>query len=201
MIIMLYDKKKNVEISDSIFNKSFNKTLLHQVIVSYSLKYRQGTHSQKNRSLVSGSNKKPWKQKGTGNARAGSKKSPIWRSGGVTFAAKLQNYSQKINKKMYCNALKIILSELIRQKRLLIFNKFYLKNYNTKSLINKVKKINFKKILIIINYYDINIMLASRNLYKFNICYLRSMNILKLLSCDKVIITLDSIRKIEKSLK
>lgn len=198
---MLYDKKKNVEISDSIFNKSFNKTLLHQVIVSYSLKYRKGTHSQKNRALVTGSNKKPWKQKGTGNARAGSKKSPIWRSGGVTFAAKLQNYSQKINKKMYCNSLKIILSELIRQKRLLIFNKFYLKNYNTKNLINKVKNISFKKILIIMNYYDMNITLASRNLYKFNICYLRSMNILKLLSCDKIIITLDSIRKIEKFLK
>ncbi|AZP36221.1 50S ribosomal protein L4 [Candidatus Annandia adelgestsuga] len=201
MIIMLYDNKKKVKISNKIFNQKFNKTLLHQIIISYLLKSRQGTHSQKNRSLVSGSKRKPWKQKGTGNARAGSRKSPIWRGGGVTFASKFKNYNNKVNKKMHRKALKIIFSELIKQKRLLIFDKFYLPNCSTKKLVNKIKNINFKKILIIINNYNKNIVLSSRNLYRVNLCYLNSINLLKLLSCDKIIITLNSIRKIENYLK
>ncbi|MCX2956433.1 MAG: 50S ribosomal protein L4, partial [Candidatus Regiella insecticola] len=113
--------------------------LIHQVVIAYSASTRQGTRAQKSRAEVSGSGKKPWRQKGTGRARAGSLRSPLWRSGGVTFAAKPQEHSQKVNKKMYRGALKSIFSELIRQKRLIVFNEFLLKKPKTKLLLKKLE--------------------------------------------------------------
>uniref|UniRef100_A0A8D9A8M7 Large ribosomal subunit protein uL4m n=1 Tax=Cacopsylla melanoneura TaxID=428564 RepID=A0A8D9A8M7_9HEMI len=145
MEILLNDTNNSINISKSIFNCKFNKLLVHQVIISFLVNNRSGNKSQKNKSEVSGSNKKPWRQKGTGRARSGSLKSPIWRSGGVTFTSKFKKYHQKINKKMYRGAIKCIFSELIRQKRLIVFNNFSINSPKTNVLLNKIKNIPKKK--------------------------------------------------------
>ena len=124
MELTLKDAKGALEVSEATFGREFNEALVHQVVVAYAAGARQGTKAQKTRSEVAGGGKKPWRQKGTGRARAGTIRSPIWRSGGATFAAKPQNHSQKVNKKMYRGAIKSILSELIRQERLIVVEKF-----------------------------------------------------------------------------
>ena len=124
MELTLKDAKGGLEVSEATFGREFNEALVHQVVVAYAAGARQGTKAQKTRSEVAGGGKKPWRQKGTGRARAGTIRSPIWRSGGATFAAKPQNHTQKVNKKMYRGAIKSILSELIRQERLVVVEKF-----------------------------------------------------------------------------
>ncbi|QJC30015.1 50S ribosomal protein L4 [Enterobacteriaceae endosymbiont of Plateumaris sericea] len=200
MEIITQDTKKIVTLSDNIFNKHYNKSLIHQVLESYRTIGRQGTKAQKTRGEVKGSGKKPWRQKGTGKARAGSVKSPLWRSGGVTFASKNKIYYKKINKKMYRNALKSIFSELIRENRIILLSNFTIKKPKTKILIEKLKNFIFKKTMIITIYIDKNLSLASRNLHNIQIKNSMNINPVSLINVDKVIITINAIKHIEEIL-
>ncbi|MFT8229830.1 MAG: 50S ribosomal protein L4 [Enterobacterales bacterium] len=198
MELILHDlKNKVINLSSSIFGVNYNKSLIHQVIVTYLSRSRQGSRAQKNRSEVSGSKKKPWKQKGTGHARVGSIRNPIWRSGGVTFAAKPYKYKPKINKKMYRGALKSIFSELIRQKRLIIVKDFIVDSCKTKSLIEKLKKMNLFNVLIIIDEISKNLFLSSRNLNKIHIQNVLHINPVNLIKFEKTLITVNAIKCIE----
>lgn len=202
MELLLQDTKKSLIVSKKIFESKFNKTLVHQVITSYAAGQRQGNSAQKTRSEVIGSLRKPWKQKGTGRARAGSVKSPIWRSGGVTFASKSKTYKQKINKKMYRNALNSIFSQLFSQNRLIFFEKFYLESYKTKLLIQELKNLKLEKdkILILIKEKNKNLFLASRNLHKVQVSNLSNINILNLIAYTKIILTKAVINQLEELL-
>ncbi|WHL24913.1 MAG: 50S ribosomal protein L4 [Candidatus Blochmannia vicinus] len=188
-------------VSDEIFGCPFNPALIHQVISAYLTNSRQGTRSQKGRSEVSGSNKKPWRQKGTGKARAGSIKSPIWRSGGVTFAAKPKLYNQKINKKMYRGAIRSILSKLVRDDRLFLIKNLFIEKPKTKLLLEKLQIIAPKKsILIFTDFLDKNLLLASRNIYKIEIRTATHIDPVSLINFNTTLITDTTIKKIEKQL-
>ncbi|VFP79343.1 50S ribosomal protein L4 [Buchnera aphidicola] len=184
-------------LSERIFNASFNESLVHQIVVAYLARKRQGSKAQKSRSEVSGSGKKPWRQKGTGRARSGSLRSPIWRSGGVTFAAKPKKYFLKINKKMYKGAIKSIFSELIRQNRLFLFKNFSIESPKTKILLKKLKLMNFIRALIITDDINKNLLFASRNLYSICVLDVKSINPVSLISYENVLITVSAIKKIE----
>ncbi|WMY96767.1 MAG: 50S ribosomal protein L4 [Arsenophonus sp.] len=200
MELVIKGEKSTLLVSETIFGHNFNNALIHQVIVAYLAGARQGTKSQKNRSEVSGSGKKPWRQKGTGRARVGSIRSPIWRSGGMTFASKPQDHIQKINKKMYRAALRSIFSELLRQNRLTVVKKFMILEPKTKLLLKKLQDMNLYKVLIITNNFDKNLFLAARNLYKVNICDVKKIDPVSLISFDNVIITVDAVKKTEEIL-
>ncbi|XBC40698.1 MAG: 50S ribosomal protein L4 [Buchnera aphidicola (Nurudea yanoniella)] len=197
MELILQDKKNIFYVSDKVFNCNFNEALIHQVIVSYLSSSRQGTKAQKSRAEVSGSGKKPWRQKGTGRARVGSLRSPIWRSGGVTFAAKPKNFFQKINKKMYKGALRSIFSELIRKNRLFVFENFSINIPKTKLLVNKLNSIKIFDVLVVTEKYDNNLLLASRNLYKVHTKTINLIDPVSLVSFKHVIITSAAIKKVE----
>ncbi|MCW5197481.1 50S ribosomal protein L4 [Buchnera aphidicola] len=201
MELILKDTKEVVKISSKIFNCDFNELLVNQVLKSYYYSQRQGTKSQKSKAEVSGSGKKPWRQKGTGRARAGSLRSPLWRSGGVTFASKPKNYFKKINKKMYRGALKCILSKLIKDDCMIVFKEFKIQFPRTKVLLNKLNKICTKHVMIIKEKIDKNIFLASRNLYKITAVNLDSINPLILLNYRKILITLQALKKLEEILE
>ena len=200
MELVVKDVQNVISVSEIIFARDFNEALIHQVVIAYSASTRQGTRAQKSRAEVSGSGRKPWRQKGTGRARAGSFRSPIWRSGGVTFAAKPQEYSQKVNKKMYRGALKSIFSELIRQKRLIIFESFSLDSPKTKLLVRKLQDIDLKNVLIITNKLDNNLFLASRNLYSVDVKDVYSIDPVSLIAFEHVIVTVEAVKKIEEIL-
>ncbi|WP_422667409.1 50S ribosomal protein L4 [Buchnera aphidicola] len=200
MELVVKDVQSVLNVSETIFNRDFNEPLIHQVVIAYSASNRQGTRSQKTRGEVSGSGKKPWRQKGTGRARAGSLRSPIWRSGGVTFASKPQEHSQKVNKKMYRGALKSIFSELIRQKRLIVFETFSLHEPKTKLLVEKLENIKLKNVLIITYGIDNNLFLASRNIHSVDVKDVHFIDPISLIAFNNVIITVKSIRKIEEML-
>ena len=155
---------KDVEVSEVAFGREFNEALVHQVVVAYMAAGRQGTRSQKTRAEVSGGGRKPWRQKGTGRARAGTIRSPIWRGGGVTFAARPQDHSQKVNRKMYRGAMCSILSELIRQERLVVVEDFGLEAPKTKALVSRLKELELGNALIVTESLDENLYLAARNL-------------------------------------
>ncbi|XOD70409.1 MAG: 50S ribosomal protein L4 [Sodalis sp. (in: enterobacteria)] len=200
MELVLKDAQSALTVSETTFRRDFNAALVHQVVVAYAAGARQGTRGQKTRSEVTGSGKKPWRQKGTGRARAGSVKSPIWRSGGVTFAAKPQNHTQKVNKKMYRGALKSILSELLRQDRLIIVECFSVNAPKTKLLVEKLKEMTLEDVLIITERLDKNLFLASRNLYKVEVIEAKGIDPVSLIAFNKVIITADAVKKIEEML-
>ncbi len=200
MDIKLINSKKILSLSDSIFNISFNNSLVHQVIVSYQNNKRKGNSCQKSRSDVSGSNKKPWRQKGTGRARSGSFKSPIWRSGGVTFASKPKKYFMKVNKKVYRKALKMVLSEIFRYSNVYILEDILINKPKTKIFINNFKFINLYKCLVIVDKLNNNLLLSSRNLYNFKVCNILHMNIIDLISFRSIVFTLKSIKLIENKL-
>ncbi|QJC29130.1 50S ribosomal protein L4 [Enterobacteriaceae endosymbiont of Plateumaris rustica] len=201
MEIITKDTKNKVILSDKVFNRHYNKSLIHQVVESYRTVSRQGSKAQKTRGEVKGSGKKPWRQKGTGKARAGSLQSPIWRSGGVTFASKNKIYYKKVNKKMYRNALKSIFSELFRKNRIILLSDFIIKKPKTKILINKLKNFSFKKIIIISISIEKNLFLASRNLHNIEIKNSMNINPISLINSDKIIITINAIKHIEEILK
>lgn len=198
MKLTTQDTKETINVSKLIFGCKFNETLVHQVVVAYQAFKRKGNSKQKNRSEVSGSKKKPWKQKGTGRARAGTTKSPIWRSGGVTFAKKNKNYTKKINKKMYRGAMKCIFSELIRQNRIIIIKNFILDQPKTKILIKKIKKMSLKEAIIITEKKEKNLILASRNLNKIQVYNTNNINPIQLIKIEKTIIINNAIKKIEE---
>lgn len=193
--------KEELQLSEVIFNCRFNEPLIHQVVTAYLAGGRQGTHAQKNRSAVSGGGKKPWKQKGMGRARAGTIRSPLWRGGGVTFAASTQDYSQKVNKKMYRSAMRSICSELLRQDRFFITDFFALEQPKTSQLLSKLRGFNMpKKVLIILDEVDNNSYLAARNLANVNIADVEAINPVDLINHEKIVITSKALKQIEELL-
>ena len=200
MELVLKDAQSALEVSETTFGRDFNEALVHQVVVAYAANARQGTRAQKTRAEVTGSGKKPWRQKGTGRARAGSVKGPIWRGGGVTFAAKTQDHSQKVNKKMYRGALKSILSELVRQDRLVVVESFGVEAPKTKELKAKLAEMNLEDVLIVTPEIDENLFLAARNLYKVDVRDVAGIDPVSLIAFNKVLVTADAIKQIEEML-
>ena len=192
--------KETVDVAEASFGRPFNQSLVHQAVVAYRAASRSGTKAQKNRSAVSGGGKKPWRQKGTGRARAGTIRSPIWRGGGVTFAAQPRNYEQKLNKKMYRAALSCILSELVRQDRLVILKSLHLNEPKTKSLLQALAGYNITEALIVTDEVDNNLYLSARNTYKVGVVDVDGVNPVSLIGFEKVIFTLGALKKIEERL-
>ena len=188
---------KTVSVSDDTFGKEFNESLVHQVVVTYLAGARQGSVKQKTRSEVSGGGKKPWRQKGTGRARAGTTRGPLWRTGGVTFAARPQDHSKKINKKMYRGALRCILSELVRQDRLLVVDDFKVDSHKTKGLLAKLSELGLQNVLIVSDAIDQNLALAARNLHKVDVLDAAGVDPVSLIGFDKVLMTLPALKKVE----
>lgn len=195
-------KKKpgSVEVSEATFARDYNEALIHQVVTAYLAGGRQGTRAQKNRSAVAGGGKKPWRQKGTGRARAGTIRSPIWRSGGVTFAATPQDHSQKVNKKMYRSAMRSILSELARSERLVVVENMSLEQPKTKLLVEALKGYGLDSVLIIASEVDQNLYLASRNLHKVDVRDVEGVDPVSLIAHEKVVVTVDAVKKFEEAL-
>ena len=189
-----------VAVSEANFAREYNEALVHQVVTAYLAGARQGTRAQKTRSEVAGGGKKPWRQKGTGRARAGTIRSPIWRSGGVTFAAKPQDHSQKVNRKMYRAAMRSILSELARTDRLMIVEALDVEQPKTKLLVEALKGYGVDNVLIVADNVDKNLYLASRNLHKVDVRDVEGADPVSLIAYDKVMITVDAVKKIEESL-
>jgi large subunit ribosomal protein L4 len=200
MELVLKDAGSALEVSDATFGRDFNEALVHQVVVAYAAGARQGTRKQKTRSEVSGGGAKPWKQKGTGRARAGTIRSPIWRSGGVTFAARPQDHSQKVNRKMYRAALQSIFSELVRQERLVVVENFAVETPKTKDLVAKLKDLDLKDVLIVTAEVEENLFLAARNLYKVDVRDVAGLDPVSLVGFDKVVITAAAVKQIEEML-
>jgi large subunit ribosomal protein L4 len=192
--------KGTVAVSEVTFGREFNQDLVHQAVVAYLAGARQGTKAQKNRSAVSGGGAKPWRQKGTGRARAGTIRSPLWRTGGVTFAAQPRNHEQKLNKKMYRAALRCILSELNRQERLVVVESFDLEAPKTKALVQKLAQFDLNDVLIVTEEVSENLYLASRNLHKVNVVDAAGVNPVSLIGADKVVVTVDALKKFEEML-
>ncbi|WP_190600561.1 50S ribosomal protein L4 [Candidatus Vesicomyidisocius sp. SY067_SCS001] len=186
-----------IEVDATIFARDFNQALVHQVTTAYMSRSRQGSKAQKNRSAVSGGGKRPWAQKGTGRARAGTTRGPIWRSGGVTFATQPRNYAQKVNKKMYKGAISIIFSELVRSERLKVVKEFDIKKAKTKNIIALLKVLNVKDALLITDELDENLYLSSRNLYHVGVCDTQSIDPVSLIGYDNVVVTEQALKKIE----
>jgi len=200
MELVLKDSKGALEVSEATFGRDFNEALVHQVVVAFGAGARQGSRAQKTRSEVRGGGAKPWRQKGTGRARAGTIRSPIWRSGGVTFAAKPQDHSQKVNKKMYRGAIQSILSELVRQERLIVVEKFAVETPKTKELISKLKELELKDVLIVTSEVDENLFLSARNLYKVDVRDVQGIDPVSLIAFEKVLMTADAVKQLEESL-
>lgn len=191
---------KNLDVNEDIFGQSYNETLIHQLVTRYLAGARAGTKAQKTRSDVSGGGAKPWRQKGTGRARSGSTRSPIWRTGGITFAARPRNFEQKLNKKMYRVGIRSILSELLRQNRLIISDAVVPASPKTKQFCSFLSEIDAKRILIIVDSMDVNLALASRNIPYVEVIEADNLNPVLLLTADKVIATSAAIKKIEERL-
>ena len=189
-----------VAVSEANFAREYNEALVHQVVTAYLSGARQGTRAQKTRSEVAGGGKKPWRQKGTGRARAGTIRSPIWRSGGVTFAAKPQDHSQKVNRKMYRAAMRSILSELARTDRLMIVEALDVEQPKTKLLVETLKGYGVDNVLIVADNVDKNLYLASRNLHKVDVRDVEGADPVSLIAYDKVMITVDAVKKFEEAL-
>jgi large subunit ribosomal protein L4 len=189
-----------VSVSDAAFAREYNEDLVHQVITAYMAGARQGTRAQKNRAAVNGGGKKPWRQKGTGRARAGTTRSPIWRSGGVTFAAKTQDHSQKVNRKMYRAAMQTIMSELARQDRLMVVESLDLEAPKTKLLLQRLGEYGVDNVLIVSAEVDENLYLASRNLHKVDVSDVDGIDPLSLIGHDKVMVTVGAVKKFEEML-
>ena len=191
-------KTKDINISDNAFSKDFNESLIHQAVVSYMAGSRQGTSKQKTRSEVRGGGKKPYAQKGTGRARAGTIRSPLWRGGCVTFAATPRDYSKKINKKMYKAAIRSIFSELLRQNRLVAIENPVLEKPKTKAIYDFLKEFSLSKVLIITDELDVNFYLSTRNIPNVEAITVREINPVSLLKAHKVAVTAEAFKKIEE---
>ena len=189
-----------VAVSEANFAREYNEALVHQVVTAFLSGARQGTRAQKTRSEVAGGGKKPWRQKGTGRARAGTIRSPIWRSGGVTFAAKPQDHSQKVNRKMYRAAMRSILSELARTDRLMIVEALDVEQPKTKLLVETLKGYGVDNVLIVADNVDKNLYLASRNLHEVDVRDVEGADPVSLIAYDKVMITVEAVKKFEEAL-
>ncbi|MGI9320779.1 MAG: 50S ribosomal protein L4 [Thiogranum sp.] len=190
----------SMDVADAVFGQDFNESLIHQVVVAFMAAGRAGTHAQKNRAAVRGGGTKPWRQKGTGRARAGTIRSPIWRGGGRAFAATTRDYSQKVNKKAYRAAIRSILSELVRQNRLLVVEGFALQAPKTRELLGNLRKLELDNVLIVHDDPDENLYLAARNLNKVDVVDTAIADPVSLLAFDKVLITVAALRQFEEKL-
>ncbi len=186
-----------VQVSDDVFSAPFNETLVHQIVTAYMAKARAGTKKQKSRADVRGGGRKPWRQKGTGRARAGSIRSPIWRGGGVTFAARPRDFEQKVNRKMYRAGMRSILSELLRQDRLIVMDAFSVDAPKTRELVAKLKQLDASDVLIVTESADENLTLAARNLYSVAIVESGKVNPVSLVAYDKVVMTTGALKVLE----
>ena len=191
---------EKISLSDEAFGRDYNEPLVHQTVVTFLAGSRQGSVKQKNRSEVRGGGRKPWRQKGTGRARAGTIRSPIWRSGGVTFAARPQDHSKKLNKKMYRGAMQCILSELIRQGRLVAVSEFSVDTHRTKDLVVKLSEFDLSNVLIVTDQVEKNLYLAARNLHKVNVLDAAGLDPVSLIGFEKVLITVPALKKVEEML-
>ncbi|AZQ82819.1 50S ribosomal protein L4 [Colwellia sp. Arc7-635] len=200
MELALKDASGALEVSETTFGLEFNEALVHQVVVAYAAGARAGTRAQKTRSEVSGGGAKPWRQKGTGRARAGTSRGPIWRTGGVTFAAKPQDHSQKVNRKMYRGAIKSILSELVRQERLVVVENFAVETPKTKELVAKLNALELKDVLIVTPEIDENLFLSARNLYKVDVRDVDGIDPVSLVGFEKVLMTASAVKQLEEML-
>jgi len=198
MEINILPKNESFKISDDCFNVDYKKTLVHQVITSYFSNGRDNLSSQKNRSDVRGGGKKPWRQKGTGRARAGTTRGPIWRGGGVTFASGKKNYSEKINKKMFKVAMRSIMSELIRLKRVIAIDKINLKEIKTKEVNKILNKYNLDSVLIVTNSIDEKLFLSARNIKNVGIATVDYLDPPLMLSFKNILIVKDALEGFEK---
>ena len=187
-----------IKVSEDTFGRDFSEALVHQVVTAYMAGARAGTKAQKSRAAVSGGGKKPWKQKGTGRARAGTIRSPIWRGGGKTFAAVPRDHSQKVNRKMYRAGIQAILSELVRQDRLLVVESFDLASPRTKDLIEKLGGLEFTTGLIVTNEINENVFLASRNLPGVYVLDVEGLDPVSLVGSEKVIMTVEAVEKVQE---
>ncbi len=194
------DSAVAVDVSESVFGQEFNETLVHQLVVRFLAGARSGTKAQKNRSAVSGGGIKPWRQKGTGRARSGTIRSPIWRTGGVTFAAQPRSYQQKLNKKMYKAGVRSIFSELLRQNRLAVSDDVLPDSVKTKAMAAKLKGIDGKRILIVTPELTENLVLATRNIPYVNVATPQSVDPVMLVSADKVLVTTAALKQVEERL-
>lgn len=201
MELAITGSKDSVAVSDATFSREFNESLVHQVVTAYMAGARQGTRAQKTRSEVQGGGRKPWNQKGSGRARAGTIRSPIWRSGGVTFAAKPQNFEQKVNRKMYRAAMQTILSELVRQDRLVVVADMVAETPKTKEFAAKLKAQDLLEgALIISDEVEQNLFLASRNIPNVDVRDVAGIDPVSLVAYDKVVVTVPALKKIEEML-
>jgi len=190
----------SVDVQDAAFGAEFNEALVHQVVTAYLAGGRAGTKAQKNRSAVRGGGTKPWRQKGTGRARAGTIRSPIWVGGGRAFAAAPRNHEQKVNKKMYRAALRSVLSELVRQDRLVVVPELAIEAPKTRLLAAKLKDLGLDNVLILNEAFDEKLFLAARNLPDVGICDARSIDPVVLIRFEKVLITLPALKLVEERL-
>jgi large subunit ribosomal protein L4 len=198
MELQIANSGSKVDLADVAFGQDFNETLVHQVVVAYMAAGRSGTVQQKTRSDVRGGGAKPWRQKGTGRARAGTIRSPLWRKGGVTFAARPRDYSQKVNKKMFRAAMRSIFSELLRQDRLVAVDEFSVSAPKTKELVGKLKDLSLDNVLVITHEADENLYMAARNLYKVDVIEVGGVDPVSLVGFDKVLVTTPALKQIEE---
>ena len=194
------DSESTVSVSEAVFSAKFNEALIHQLVTSYLSGARQGTKAQKNRSEVRGGGRKPWRQKGTGRARAGTIRSPIWRGGGRAFAAKPRNYSKKVNRKMYRSGLRSIFSELVRQNLFVVVPSFDMDTPKTKVAVAKLNELNISDALVLSREVADNVYLATRNIPNIELCSVATLNPISLISHKKVLVTVDALQDIERIL-
>jgi large subunit ribosomal protein L4 len=197
MEIQVHNSSAKVSVDDAVFGAEYNEALIHQVVTAYRNGGRAGTKKQKSKAEVSGGGKKPWKQKGTGQARAGSIRSPLWRGGGKTFAAVPRDFSQKVNRKMYRGAIRSIVSELARAGHLLITDTLGVEAAKTKTLIEKLKDYGTNDVLLVTDGVDQNLYLSARNLHKVGVTDVNGIDPVSLLRHQKVVITTDAVKKLE----
>lgn len=194
------DNGDSLQVSDDVFGAEYKPGLIHQVVTAYMAGGRAGTKAQKNRSAVNGGGAKPFRQKGTGRARAGTSRSPIWRAGGVTFAAQTRDHSQKVNRKMYRGAVRSILSELARQERLLVLPEFALAAPKTKDLVKKLGELSVSDVLIVTEGFEEALFLAARNLANVDVVTAQEVDPVSMIAFDNLIVTQGAIRKLEERL-
>lgn len=197
MDLQLHSSNTALNVADAVFGADYNEALVHQVVTAYLNGGRAGTKAQKSKAMVRGGGKKPWKQKGTGQARAGSIRSPLWRGGGKTFAAVPRDHSQKVNKKMYRGAIRSIISELNRNGSLIVADTFTVEAAKTKSLVEKLNAVGENDILIVTDTLDQNLFLSARNLHRVNVVDVNGINPVSLLSFKKVLLTAPAVKKLE----
>ena len=198
MDLQLHNSKEKIAVSDTVFASDYKESLIHQLVTAYLAGGRSGTKAQKNRAAVSGGGAKPWAQKGSGRARAGTSRGPLWRSGGVTFAAQPRDYSQKLNKKMYRAGIRSILSELARSERLIVVDDITVDAPKTQQLVSKLKDLGVDKTLIITETGDEKLYLSARNLHNVEVSDVAGMNPVSLLQYDKAVVTVGAVRAIEE---